>query len=36
MEITLFSPHTGQKKIINDFSNSEHKFGVVVTSRQWG
>ena len=36
MEITLFSPHTGQKKIINDFSNSVHKFGVVVTSRQWG
>jgi len=32
----LFSPHTGQKKIINDFSNSVHKFGVVVTSRQWG
>ena len=32
----MFSPHTGQKKIINDFSNSVHKFGVVVTSRQWG
>jgi len=36
MQITLFSPHQGQKKVINDFSNSEHKFGTVVTSRQWG
>ena len=36
MQITLFTPHLGQKKVINDFSNSEHKFGTVVTSRQWG
>tara|TARA_R110000765_G_scaffold425790_1_gene539607 strand:- start:398 stop:1651 length:1254 start_codon:yes stop_codon:yes gene_type:complete len=36
MEITLFTPHLGQKKVINDFSNSKHKFGTVVTSRQWG
>ena len=36
MNITLFSPHQGQKKVINDFSNSNHKFGTVVTSRQWG
>ena len=36
MEITLFTPHLGQKKVINDFSNSNHKFGTVVTSRQWG
>ena len=36
MQITLFTPHQGQKKVISDFSNSEHKFGTVVTSRQWG
>ena len=36
MQITLFTPHLGQKKVISDFSNSEHKFGTVVTSRQWG
>ncbi len=36
MEITLFTPHQGQKTVINGFSNSEHKFGTVVTSRQWG
>ena len=36
MEITLFTPHIGQKEIIKGFSDSQHKFGVVVTSRQWG
>ena len=36
MEITLFSPHQGQKTVINGFSNSNHKFASVVTSRQWG
>ena len=36
MEVTLFTPHLGQKKIIKGFSDSQHKFGVVVTSRQWG
>jgi len=36
MNITLFTPHQGQKQVINNFSDSEHKFGTVVTSRQWG
>ena len=36
MEIQLFTPHLGQKEIIKGFSDSQHKFGVVVTSRQWG
>ena len=36
MEITLFTPHEGQKQVIQGFSNSQHKFGTVVTSRQWG
>jgi hypothetical protein len=36
MNITLFTPHQGQKNIINGFAESKHKFGVVVTSRQWG
>ncbi len=36
MEIQLFTPHLGQKQIIKGFSDSQHKFGVVVTSRQWG
>ena len=36
MEITLFTPHQGQKAVIKGFSTSQHKFGTVVTSRQWG
>ena len=36
MEIQLFTPHLGQKEIIKGFSDSQHKFGVVVTSRQCG
>ena len=36
MNITLFTPHQGQKQVIQGFSNSQHKFGTVVTSRQWG
>lgn len=36
MNITLFSPHNGQKKIIDNFADSEHKFGVVATGRQFG
>ena len=36
MEITLFKPHIGQRKIIDGFSDSEHKFGVVATGRQFG
>jgi len=36
MNVTLFTPHSGQRKVINGFADSSHKFGVVVTSRQWG
>lgn len=36
MNIQLFNPHSAQRKIIDDFADSSHKFGVVVTSRQWG
>jgi hypothetical protein len=36
MNITLFSPHKGQKTIIDGFADSAHKFGVVATGRQFG
>ena len=36
MQITLFTPHKGQKAIIDGFATSEHKFGVVSTGRQFG
>ena len=36
MNINLFSPHTGQKYIIDNFADSKHKFGVVATGRQFG
>jgi len=36
MEVQLFSPHFGQKKIIENFSDSIHKFGIVSCGRQWG
>ena len=36
MNVTLFSPHKGQRDIINGFADSEHKFGVVATGRQFG
>ena len=36
MKITLFTPHFGQRKIIDGFAESEHKFGVVATGRQFG
>lgn len=36
MEVQLFSPHFGQKKIIDNFSDSIHKFGIVATGRQFG
>jgi len=36
MKITLFSPHNGQKKIIDGFADSSHKFGVVSCGRQFG
>ena len=36
MEVQLFSPHKGQKQIINGFADSIHKFGIVATGRQFG
>lgn len=36
MNITLFTPHIGQRKIIDGFADSDHKFGVVATGRQFG
>ena len=36
MEISLFVPHPGQKKVIDEFADSEHKFGIVATGRQYG
>ena len=36
MKVTLFKPHKGQRKIINGFGDSNHKFGVVATGRQFG
>lgn len=36
MKITLFKPHPGQRKIIDGFADSEHKFGIVSTGRQFG
>ena len=36
MNINLFSPHRGQKYIIDNFADSEHKFGIVATGRQFG
>ena len=36
MKVTLFKPHNGQKKIIDGFADSSHKFGVVSCGRQFG
>jgi hypothetical protein len=36
MEITLFTPHGGQKAVINGFADSSHKFCTVSTGRQFG
>ena len=36
MNVQLFTPHEGQLQVINGFADSPHKFGIVVTSRQWG
>jgi len=36
MNVELFAPHKGQLQVIEGFADSPHKFGVVVTSRQWG
>lgn len=36
MQVQLFSPHIGQQKIIDGFADSDHKFCVVATGRQFG
>lgn len=36
MDVQLFSPHKGQKQIIDGFADSIHKFGIVATGRQFG
>ena len=36
MDVTLFTPHEGQRRIIDGFADSPHKFGVVATGRQFG
>jgi len=36
MNVTLFTPHTGQKQIIDGFADSQHKFAIVSTGRQFG
>ena len=36
LNVKLFTPHIGQKRIIDGFVNSEHKFGIVSTGRQFG
>lgn len=36
MQIKLFSPHKGQKAVIDGFADSVYKFGVVACGRQFG
>ena len=36
MEVQLFSPHFGQKKVIDGFADSKHKFAIVACGRQFG
>jgi hypothetical protein len=36
MNVTLFTPHKGQKTVIDGFADSPHKFGIVATGRQYG
>jgi phage terminase large subunit-like protein len=36
MNLTLFTPYSGQLNVINGFADSQHKFGVVATGRQYG
>lgn len=36
MNITLFTPHEGQRKVIDGFADSEHKFCSVACGRQFG
>ncbi len=34
--VNLFKPHDGQRKVIEGFADSVHKFGIVSTGRQYG
>lgn len=36
MLVNLFTPHIGQKQIIDQFADSQHKFGIVASPRQYG
>ena len=36
LKVNLFSPHKGQQQVIEGFSDSIHKFGIVTTGRQLG
>lgn len=36
LTVSLFSPHEGQRKIINGFADSDHRFGIAAIGRQWG
>jgi len=36
MNVTLFNGHKGQRKIIDGFADSKHKFGIVSCGRQFG
>lgn len=36
MKVELFSPHIGQRNIIDGFADSQHKFCIVATGRQFG
>ena len=36
MQVTLFKPHIKQKEIIDSFVDTNHKYGIVATGRQFG
>ena len=36
LKVNLFTPHEGQKQVIDGFADSEHRFGVVACGRQFG
>lgn len=36
MQVDLFDPHNGQKRVIDGFADTSHRFGIVATGRQYG
>lgn len=36
LEVKLFTPHPGQENVINEFADSNYKFAIVSTGRQYG